>query len=206
MTTMKMLYVSSLCLAMFVALVSSSCSGGGSSDPTIVEAQASKLKDCGIFSTEGRFNLNNDLDEEENCYIQCITEASCNELADLWCGGPLANSLHQRCADRCDPADYECANGSTIRRSWQCDGDADCPSGSDEQGCPTFTCSNGATIRASWQCDGDNDCSDGSDEQNCPMFTCSNGQTIPAGWECDFENDCADNSDEIGCAELLCGQ
>jgi len=199
------LFSLSLLFGLVVIVGLTACNGGGGGGSSVVEAQASKLRDCGVLSTDGRINADDQLNEEESCYVQCLNEASCNELADWWCGGALAATLDQRCQDRCDPVDFECANGTLIRRSSQCDGDIDCAGGSDEQGCPTFECSNGATVPADWKCDGENDCADGSDEQGCPTFTCTNGEKIPAGWECDFDNDCADNSDEIGCAELLCG-
>jgi len=195
-----------LFFGLLLVLGAAACSGGGGgSSPSVVEAQASKMRDCGILSTDGRIDANDNLDEEASCFIQCLNEASCNELADLWCGGPLETTLTQRCIDRCNPMDFACADGTEIRRSAHCDGTVDCSGGSDEQGCPTFTCSNGGTVPDDWKCDGDTDCADGSDEQGCPTFTCTNGQTIPASWECDFENDCADKSDEIGCAQLLCG-
>jgi hypothetical protein len=31
---------------------------------------------------------------------------------------------------------FVCANGETVPTNWQCDGDADCSDGTDEQDCP----------------------------------------------------------------------
>ncbi|KAG7477685.1 hypothetical protein MATL_G00072180 [Megalops atlanticus] len=112
-----------------------------------------------------------------------------------------------------------CPTGECIPRDYLCDGEKDCPDGSDELKCGTpspcepneFKCQNGRCALKLWRCDGDNDCGDNSDESYCPtkgpgdtcapeQFVCLGDRTcIPASYQCDEEPDCADRSDEVGC-------
>ncbi|XP_064160473.1 basement membrane-specific heparan sulfate proteoglycan core protein-like isoform X1 [Anguilla rostrata] len=113
-----------------------------------------------------------------------------------------------------------CPSGQCIPRDYLCDGEKDCPDGSDEIKCGTpspcepneFKCQNGRCALKLWRCDGDNDCGDHSDEHYCPtkgpgdtcapeQFVCLGDNTcIPASYQCDEEPDCADRSDEVDCA------
>ncbi|KAG9339275.1 hypothetical protein JZ751_023975 [Albula glossodonta] len=71
-----------------------------------------------------------------------------------------------------------CQNGQCIPRDYLCDGERDCPDGSDEIKCGTpspcepneFKCQNGRCALKLWRCDGDNDCGDNSDESYCRKY------------------------------------
>ncbi|XP_041319302.1 basement membrane-specific heparan sulfate proteoglycan core protein isoform X8 [Pyrgilauda ruficollis] len=119
----------------------------------------------------------------------------------------------------CQGGEAACRDGRCVPRDYLCDGERDCPDGSDEDACGTpspcepneFKCANGHCALKLWRCDGENDCGDGSDESDCPTkapgaacgpaeFRCvSSGSCIRASYQCDREPDCPDRSDEVGC-------
>ncbi|XP_041974246.1 low-density lipoprotein receptor-related protein 1 [Aricia agestis] len=151
---------------------------------------------------------------------------SCECVAGLRADGRTCVPSAAVPAHQCPPDRFHCGRGLCIDTTYVCDGDIDCPDGSDEDAnghCANVTCSEDfmqcdihRCIPKSWICDGLKDCSDGADESGavCARTACGAAQwacatsrrCLPAAWRCDGGHDCGpkDHSDEEGCKTLEC--
>lgn len=86
---------------------------------------------------------------------------------------------------------------TSIFRSAVCDGEIDCPDGSDERRCDRFACGT-IEIASNFLCDGVVDCEGEEDELDCEPIACAD-ETVPfvfARWLCDGVQDCPGGEDE----------
>ncbi|XP_029806015.1 very low-density lipoprotein receptor-like [Suricata suricatta] len=136
--------------------------------------------------------------------------------------GTLMDLLYSSNADevRCNMTRQAACGDRCIPVTWLCNGERDCPDGTDEQcedvcrGHPqAWQCDDGKCISISWLCDGAGDCLDGSDEVNCEIPTacpsrkiqCPGNSGCRDAWElCDVRRDCADGLNEAQCSPNRC--
>uniref|UniRef100_A0A8C0NLQ7 CD320 molecule n=1 Tax=Canis lupus familiaris TaxID=9615 RepID=A0A8C0NLQ7_CANLF len=118
-------------------------------------------------------------------------------------GGPDLTLVHL--AGSCPPASFQCrTSGFCVPLTLRCDGDEDCPDGSDED-----ECSEWPITGSPCPCDNIDDCRDGivDNVYNCSYQPCPAGELrclrggacIPHTWLCDGHGDCPGSSDELGC-------
>ena len=146
--------------------------GGGSNNNALCESVFSRVDACGLM-TDGIYDCRDfESSPEDRCMANCIKQATCAEMEDVWCNQQYNNDL-VACMQNCPEDLFTCTNGEEISLSWKCDGEEDCADGSDEVGCPAvqyFICTNGEEIPRYYECDGEEDCEDGSDEVGCPNY------------------------------------
>ncbi|XP_049880284.1 low-density lipoprotein receptor-related protein 1 [Pectinophora gossypiella] len=204
---------------------------------TVVHTLPPPLYDLKLISNTARIGAN-----------KCsYNKGGCSELC-LWLGagqytcacgeGRVLDATNRSCvlstapaAPRCTEGRFHCGRGRCIDALYVCDGDADCPDGSDEDSSPAGPCANvtcsqeqfmqcdtNRCIPKNWVCDGLTDCADGADEtaHACSRIACGPDQfacatsrrCIPAAWRCDGARDCGrdDPSDERDCRNLECSE
>ncbi|XP_043512079.1 serine protease nudel-like isoform X3 [Frieseomelitta varia] len=153
---------------------------------------------------------------------QCIPQSRvCDGVPDCrgrededsnYCGPLRENCEHSVDGCVCTKTELRCRNGKCVDKSAFCDGNVDCPDGSDE---PTIcTCAEYLKLTSPERlCDGVRHCLDKTDEspEMCPCrdssFKCKtttgNNTCIPQDFICDGLKDCSDGEDEATCRVLI---
>uniref|UniRef100_A0A3Q3QQ50 Uncharacterized protein n=1 Tax=Monopterus albus TaxID=43700 RepID=A0A3Q3QQ50_MONAL len=114
---------------------------------------------------------------------------------------------------KCPPGQFPCLDSvGCVDVSARCDGQSQCPTGSDEENCTAtkgcldsdWSCRNYICIPKELRCSGLNDCMDNSDEEGCGEkedFKCKDHRScISRNLVCDGHAHCQDGSDEVDCS------
>ena len=157
---------------------------GVEQEVTICSLRESSMENC-IVAT----HLSLETQERKQWYC---TEKNCSSTSQyLVATSPVNNIVTQ-----CDHTNYECMDRTCILQHPMCDGEEDCPDGSDEMQCD-HVC---AMIPQGFQ---NVSCYSDCHPCNCschPLyFQCTSGGCIPGTLWCDAKQQCRDGSDEQDC-------
>jgi hypothetical protein len=98
------------------------------------ENMAVKMRLCEVTQPPPRARdidaCGGELLEDERCRLKCWFEAECLDWTQLEPGPDT-----KRCLSNCGESDFSCGGGLLLSRDHVCDGEPDCPDGSDEDGC-----------------------------------------------------------------------
>ena len=164
-------------------------------------ALAARLETCGLL-TEGQRGTRtlSAIYAPDDCYDQCLAEASCAELEQALCRSSV--SLLVRCDEQCA---FRCEDGGLLGPERVCDGSPQCMGGEDERDCNfPLVCRDGSRVPGA-RCDGAWNCGDGSDEEGCSAQMCDGARWLNPWERCDGFENCSDGADERGCPTHTCG-